>query len=393
MKILMVACSRSGYDLMKTIESRYCHAFPHTEMTVRVKCSAMERAWGCAGVVEENVCAGGIEKEDILNGVIEEKDVRRVGKFSEILKNEQLGDQSISEYVAEQFSKVDAMVFIGAAGIAVRCIAPCLVHKSVDPAVVVVDETGKFCISLLSGHFGGANDLAEKIAGLIGGIPVVTTATDREQKFSVDVFAKRNNLVLEDWEGAKGISAAVLEGKKIGLVSRVPIEGVIPKELEFVDTERGKAPYEWGILISGQKEDPPFSKTLQLVPKSVVAGIGCRKGVSKDHIEEAVADCLKRYNILPWALKTVASIDLKKDERGILDFCACHGLPFITFSADELRQIQGDFSGSEFVKEVTGVDNVCERSALFWGGKLLCPKQVYGKVTVALAVQKECVRF
>lgn len=387
MKILMVACTRSGYDLMKKIENKYCHAYPGTEMITRVKCSTM--GW-------EKACADGK-----TGGMAQNESTCAIEKSNEV-SEELLREQSISECVAEQFSKVEAIVFIGAVGIAVRSIAPCLVHKSVDPAVVAVDETGKFCISLLSGHFGGANDLAEKIAELIGGIPVVTTATDREQKFSVDVFAKRNGLVLEDWEMAKNISAAVLAGEKIGLMSQVPVEGIVPKELGPVDYRNLNAcgkqdiwkEYRSGILISyREKEFMPFPRTLQLVPKSVVAGIGCRKGVSKDKIEEAVADCLKRYGILPQALKAAASIDLKKDEAGIVDFCAACGLPFVTYAADELRQIPGDFSKSRFVKEVTGVDNVCERSALAGGGKLICPKQVYDKVTVALAVQEESVKF
>lgn len=370
MKILMVACTRNGYDLMKKIESRYCQAYPGTEMITRVKCSNMDGE-------------------------------KAIEKSNEVSK-EMLCKQSISEYVAEQFSKVEAIVFIGAAGIAVRSIAPCLVHKSVDPAVVAVDETGKFCISLLSGHFGGANDLAEKIAQLIGGIPVVTTATDRERKFSVDVFAKRNGLVLEDWEKAKSISAAVLAGEKIGFATRVPVEGIVPEELEIADIEAlgedifcGKADGNGqGILIScGKEKVMPFPMTLQLVPKSIVAGIGCRKGVSRDKIEEAVTDCFNRYGILPQALKAVASIDLKRDEAGIADFCACRGLPFVTYTADELEQVPGEFSKSGFVKEVTGVDNVCERSALAAGGSLLCSKQVYDKVTVALAVQEVSVKF
>lgn len=387
MKILMVACTRSGYDLMKKIENKYCHACPGTEMITRVKCSTM--GW-------EKACADGK-----TGGMSQNESACAIEKSNEV-SEELLREQSISECVAEQFSKVEAIVFIGAVGIAVRSIAPCLVHKSVDPAVVAVDETGKFCISLLSGHFGGANDLAEKIAELIDGIPVVTTATDREQKFSVDVFAKRNGLILEDWEMAKGISAAVLAGEKIGFASRISVEGNVPEELEFADIEafaqeiscRKADSNRQGILISPLKEEVmPFPMTLQLVPQNVVAGIGCRKGVSKDKIEEAVDDCLNRYGILPQALKAAASIELKKDEAGIADFCACRGLPFVIYTADELRQVPGDFSKSGFVKEVTGVDNVCERSALAGGGKLICPKQVYDKVTVALAVQKESVKF
>lgn len=371
MKILMIACSLKGYGLANKIKESIQKEEPDGEVTVRVKCSSMQTG---AQSREET---GDIKQEEILV------------------------NESVSQCVSRQFAKTDAIIFVAAAGIAVRSIAPCLTHKSADPAVLAVDETGKFCISLLSGHFGGANELAERIGKMIGAIPVITTATDREKKFSVDLFAKRNGLAIADWEAAKRISAAVLDGKKIGLISHCEVSTCLPDEIVFMDAEQVESMFyepegeviENGILISHKEEKKPFPMTLQLIPQCIVAGIGCRKNILPEKIEEAVMSCLREQNILPGALKSVASIDLKKEEQGILEFCNRHGLPFETYSPQELQKISGTGAHSDFVKEITGVDNVCERSALAPGGRLICPKQVYDGVTVALALQEESVRF
>ena len=132
--------------------------------------------------------------------------------------------------VAQEFDHVDTIVFFAAAGIAVRSIAPCLNHKSVAPAVLVMDETGSFCISLLSGHMGGANELTQKLADWSGAVPVITTATDREGKFSLDDYARKHELVVTDWKLAKELSAAVLEGERIGLFVE---GGVMPLRKTF----------------------------------------------------------------------------------------------------------------------------------------------------------------
>ncbi len=302
---------------------------------------------------------------------------------------------SLADAVGEWFQRVDAILFVCAAGIAVRCVAPYLKHKSVDPAVLVMDETGRFCISLLSGHAGGANELAERIAGFVGACPVVTTATDRSQVFAVDEFARKNGLVLTDWDLAKEISASLLAGKEVGFASDLPVQGRLPKGLVDVahapsPSGRGKPP----LCIQVSHRKLAFREgSLALVPQDVVLGLGCRKMALEQEVENAVFQALEEAGIRKEALSCVASIDLKKEEAGILAFCKKHGLSFRTFPAQELQRLKGDFTESAFVKQVTGVGNVCERSAVAAGGELFFKKRAYGGVTVALAVEKRSVTF
>ena len=292
------------------------------------------------------------------------------------------------------FESQDALLFIGATGIAVRSIAPFVADKRKDPAVVVMDEKGIFAISLLSGHIGGANELAGKLANLTGAIPVITTATDVNGRFAVDVFAKKQKLWIADMKAAKQVSADVLDEKKIGLVTDFPILGEMPEELELL---KGTEPFEGktGIVIALNETFHPFPCTLHLIPKIVALGLGCRKGKEEAAIEEAVLEALSRNRLSIHSLMGAASVDLKAEEPGILAFCEKYGLDFQTYSAEELSEAEGDFIPSSFVKNVAGVDNVCERSAVLLsdGGKLIQKKAAGNGVTVALAVKEWSVEF
>ena len=127
------------------------------------------------------------------------------------------GKENLTQWSGRQFSEKNAMIFIGAAGIAVRAAAPWIRDKFADPPVIVIDETARFVIPLLSGHVGGANELACELAAFLGAVPVITTATDRNGLFAVDLFAAGNGLVLTDRKMAREISARILEGKTVGL--------------------------------------------------------------------------------------------------------------------------------------------------------------------------------
>lgn len=367
MTILMIACSKRAFTTMKQIEAQWSRQNPQDHIHCIVKCKSLEE--------------------------ISQK-------------------QSLTECVGEWFGKVDALLFISAVGIAVRSIAPFLEHKSIDPAVLVMDETAKFCVSLLSGHAGGANELTNRMAEQMGAVPVITTATDREGKFAVDDFARRNGLVVTDWKMAKRFSASILEGGSVGFLSEIPISGQLPKELICRDitdcrditsykditskgvTEEEKRT-EKGVLISYKEwKNLPFTETLQLIPKTIIAGIGCRKGTSEEKIAKAIETCCQAEKIRKESLASVASIDLKKEETGILSYCKKQGIQFLTYPAEELRQLEGEFSESEFVAKITGVSNVCERSAwLASGGNLLSRKRVCDGVTVALAEKKGSMEF
>ena len=283
------------------------------------------------------------------------------------------------------FNSVDAMVFVGSVGIAVREIAPHVRDKTTDPAVVSIDELGRFCVPLLSGHIGGANDLALELANALGATPVITTATDINQKFSVDAWAARNGYVIGSLSRAKAVSAAILE-QDIPLKSDYPIVDTLPNGVILGDFG------EVGIRISVFK-DEPYKQTLRLIPKILHLGIGCRKGTPVETIREAVDEVLLEHNIDQRAIKCAASIDLKAEEAGLLQYCGEQKLPVTFYTAEELKAVPGEFTPSAFVKSITGVDNVCERSALIGAEKLIVRKTALNGVTVALAAEHMEVRF
>lgn len=300
-------------------------------------------------------------------------------------------EEPLREWTGRQFASVDALLFIGATGIAVRAIAPFVESKASDPAVLCMDEQGKFVISLLSGHLGGANELAKGIALVCGSVPVITTATDLDGRFSVDSFAKREDLYLDNLKLAKRISAEVLENRSVGLYSDFELSGQIPLELSL-----GKKK-ELGISISLDEGYDPFLETLHLVPRIAVLGIGCKKGTSGEQMEALVKKVMAQNQFSMHSIKKVASIDLKKEEQGILDFCKAHDAAFLTYSREELEEVscEDGFSESAFVKEIAGVGNVCERSALKASGqtRLIQKKVAEHGVTIAIALEKYIVRF
>lgn len=283
------------------------------------------------------------------------------------------------------FQKMDALIFVGSTGIAVREIAPHVRDKSTDPAVLVIDELGHFVIPLLSGHIGGANALARQLAEELDATPVITTATDIHSRFSVDAWAARNGFALSSLKEAKAVSAEILE-RDVPLYSDFPIAGPLPGGV--MPGNIG----EIGISIS-ICQDEPFRRTLRVIPPIVHLGIGCRKGVPAAAIEEAVDGVLKQHRIDPRAVVCAASIDLKAEEPGLLEFCRERKLLVRFYPAETLKAVRGAFTPSEFVQSVTGVDNVCERAALIGAKKLIIKKTVRNGVTVAAAEEDLEVRF
>lgn len=286
--------------------------------------------------------------------------------------------EKIGELTGRLWNEYDALVFISACGIAVRAIAPFVRSKFTDPAVIAADDSGHFAVSLLSGHIGGANGLAEKIGGMIGALPVITTATDNSGRFSPDMFAKANGLAIENAEAAKLVAAASLRGEIIGLYSDYPCEN-IPERLI------GKGG-SCGMCISSDITKKPFETTLRLIPKNIVIGAGCRKNASFSDLETHILKTLSDAGLSLWGLKLLATIDIKKDEPAMKKFAEKYGLELRTFSASELLAVSGDFDESEFVKSTVGVGNVCERSAAACGAEIVVRKSKGNGVTCAVGL-------
>lgn len=324
----------------------------------------------------------------------DDKAFRNVKEFAKPI------DSSLRDWTGRRFAESDAIIFIGACGIAVRSIAPFVSSKKTDPAVVVIDEQGKFAISLLSGHIGGANELTEEISNLLHATPVITTATDINNKFAVDVFAKTNGCYISDMTMAKEISAALVNGNSVGFASDFPWVGEIPKELQLLDEEdETKEKPEMGIYVTNSYLKHPFVHTLYLVPKIITLGVGCKKDTPAETVEKVVRKACDELLIPSVSMELVTSIDLKKEEQGILEYCKERNLPFETYSAEQLKEVEGSFAESKFVEETTGVDNVCERSAIFGSSKhgeksnLILRKYAEDGVTAALARRKWSVQF
>lgn len=367
------------------------------------------------------------------------------------------GFESEKSGAGDSDRQCDAIIFVGATGIAVRAIAPFIHGKAVDPAVLVIDEAGRYVISLLSGHLGGANALARTAATLIEAEPVITTATDAESAFAVDTFAKENGFLLTDLRKAKEVSAKVLRGEKLRIYSDIPMERLVQRparhEAELVpaqeidhadiiisyrthilkpasepdagssdrpsDASETQHPAYQNAELSDARTDAvqvhplldrdsaasgslgisahPAEKAsqaigLRLIAKRVHVGLGARKGVTQAEVAAAVATCLEDAGIDPRAVVALASIDLKKQEAGILAYSYESGVPFVTYTAEELRTVEGTFAGSSFVQSVTGVANVCERAAAYAAGRsghaeVLVHKTIHGNVTTAVAVE------
>ena len=315
---------------------------------------------------------------------------------------------SLRKYTEQHFYEKDAMIFVGAAGIAVRAIAPWVRSKETDPAVLCVDEAGRFVIPLLSGHLGGANDLAMLAAEILGAVPVITTATDLRQAFAVDVFAKKNQLTILNLKTAKGISAAILRGERVGLFSELTILGDMPPELSPEEPqqyniviadgtgERGKAllrkaeeTWTWRLQYgtgeseacneetagkttrgeaaqeeAAQEEGSAEDSLLVLAARRAVLGLGCRRGASNRQVREAAETALREAKVSFLELSGIATIDRKRDEPALVALAARWRLPLLTYSAEELENVSGTYSNSDFVRQTVGIGNVCERAAV-----------------------------
>ena len=261
----------------------------------------------------------------------------------------------------EAFANMDALIFVGACGVAVRSIAPFVRDKKTDPAVLCLDERASFVIPLLSGHIGGANALAARLAGALGAAAVITTATDVNGKFAVDAWAAQNGCAIEDFALAKRFAAEILE-HDLPLCSEFPVCPPLPGGV----VAAAEGPF--GVYI-GCRTESPFGVTLRLIPRKLRVGLGCRRGTEQAAIEAAVRQVFRENRLALAAISGVSSIDLKQDEPGLLAACRANCWQARFYSAAQLRAVPGSFTGSRFVASVTGVDNVCERAALYGAGR------------------------
>ena len=299
----------------------------------------------------------------------------------------ELPSGSLSEWTGENFKTGNVLVFIGALGIAVRAISPFVSDKTRDAAVIVIDEKGEFVIPVLSGHLGGAVDAAKKIADLIGAKPVITTATDVRGEFAVDVFAKDNSLSISDMKKAKAFSAYLLKNKRAYYRVDPDFADVIEVTVNRENVTEGSRDDEGSFTRS-----PKVPRNiLTLIPKCIVIGIGCRKGKAGAELIEFAKEVMAELSLDMRSVAAVTSIDLKKDEEGIIELSGELGADFYTYSNEVLMQQEGEFTASDFVRDAVGADNVCERSLMAYGcQRIVMKKRAKNGMTLAIgAIRRE----
>lgn len=324
-------------------------------------------------------------------------------EFPEHIFERRPSERELREWVGEAFSMKAPLIFIGAVGIAVRAIASFVRNKMTDSQVIVIDECMKYVIPILSSHVGGAGSLSKELAERLGAKAVITTSTDVHSLFSVDSFAMENGLEIINRDGIKKVSTKLLdEGSvKISVAPGIQFNPEeLPKELELVDyTLRNSAGGDEDtladIIISYDERDVSRAGLL-LKPREYILGIGCKKGTTEEHIRQVVEETLDSHDLTTDCIAAIASIDLKAREYGLVLYAQKEKKTFVTYSAEALESVDGEFSESDFVKSVTGVSNVCERAATCLAGQgaeIVVPKTAVDGVTVAVVKRKVLLRF
>lgn len=321
----------------------------------------------------------------------------------ELFVSERLADafgvlsfKSLVPFVAVNFTRYSKHVFITAAGIAVRSIAPLLRGKDRDPAVVAVDQRGRYAISLVSGHLGGANDLARSVAAITAGHAVVTTATDTEDLPSLDTMAQECGLAIANLGAVKHANLALLAGEKVQVfdpenwlrlrTQRACSVPVLAEHFILLESAEQWAAGAPGVFVTHEVKKPQ-EKMLVLNPPCLVVGVGCRRGVPVDEILAFIRQVLCENNLAEASIIGLASITAKQDEQGLLDAACELGVGLFFYEPEELSAVTVP-NPSERVVERMGVPSVCEAAAILQSGaqKLLVQKQKNGKVTVAVAM-------
>lgn len=334
------------------------------------------------------------------------------GKLAHKLAAAHPGDiynkENFKESLRAGFGRYDSLVCIMATGIVVRILAPLIVHKTSDPAVVVLDQKGKYAISLLSGHLGGANDLAREMAAISGGEAVITTATDVAGELSFDTFAKKHDMAIENIGQLKHISGALLSGKKVnvftdknaaelypeltkeqkrGMIAILPLSEFF--KTYTIESNIPAVVIDEKLFVSNSTV-PQAAPVLYLRPRTICAGIGCKRNMEQKPIEEALLQTLKEEGIHPLSLKCIATIPLKSDEPGIIGTAANLNVPLQIISTEEIENLdisQLGIQTSEFVASQTGVLSVSTACSYLASSKgtILRDKAKYKGITIALS--------
>ncbi|KOS02872.1 cobalt-precorrin 5A hydrolase [Paenibacillus polymyxa] len=344
----------------------------------------------------------GVEMVRNLGANFPGTDVYYMSKFERGDEQErgiQLFEGSVKLILPDLFKQYNGIILFISLGAVVRMIAPILVDKKVDPAVVVIDDRGEHVISVLSGHLGGANELTRHVAAVLGARAVITTASDVQGTIPVDMFGRELGWVVDSFDKATPVSAAVVNEEPVALIQETgernwwrydkPVPGHI--KVYASTAEALQEPFNAALVVSDrllepEEEEQLLSNGVLYRPKSLVLGIGCNRGTALEELEAGVLDTLQELRLSVKSVRNIATIDLKKDEEGLLALCAKYGWELVTYTPSELNTVQLP-NPSETVFKYTGAYGVSEPSALLSSGAdhWLLEKKKSGNMTLSVA--------
>ena len=294
----------------------------------------------------------------------------------EIYYKSKMKNFSLDEVVKRTFKECDSIIFISSTGIAVRAISKYLKSKDVDPAVVVVDVCNKFTISLVSGHLGGANELALNVSKFLENTPVITTATDNLNKKAPDIIAKENNLIIDSLDMAKEIASRLVNNKSVYFKDDL---NKIKSPKGYINSDTIKENTLWITdKLSSDKD------VLRLIRKDIVLGIGCRRDTSSEKMFSFIEKTLIDNEIDIRSIKTVASIDIKSDEKAILDLKDKLNVELKFFTKEEIKKVHNNYEGSDFVERNVGVRAVSEPVVELLGAEIIIDKIKFEGITLTI---------
>ena len=303
-------------------------------------------------------------------------------------------NQGLKEFIPQVFDKYDYLVFIMATGIVVRTIAPLIISKFSDPAILVMDEKGNNIISLLSGHMGGANEMTLYMSDLINSHPVITTATDVNKKSSLDMIAKKLNGHIDDFrDNVLKINSMLVNNEEVHLY----IDGnykINHQGFTLYDEKTDLDKVRNLVVVTNKKDINKMlnknienlnEKIIKVTPKDIVIGVGCKKNTDSKHMKNSLIKFLAEYNIDINAVKEIGSIEIKKDEKAIIDLAKFLDVKFKTFSVEEISKVDYLYEKSDWVKKNVGVYSVSDPVAhLLSEGRVIINKQKYDGITFSI---------